>query len=88
MVEPKQNRLCSINDVLPPEMIEKILKLLNFKEKCQAQLICRRWKSIVEKGNLLTKAAGKISFFVIQIPVQYIHTYVQNINIFSYCFLP
>ena len=60
MLEAKKIRLSTINDMLPPEIIEKILKLLNFKEKCQAQLICRRWKIIIEKGNLLIKAAGKI----------------------------
>ena len=60
MLEAKKIRLSTINDMLPPEIIEKILKLLNFKEQCQAQLICRRWKIIIEKGNLLIKAAGKI----------------------------
>ena len=58
-------KLCTtINDLLPSEIIEKILKLLNLKEKCHAQLICRRWKGIIDNGNLLIKAAGKILFFV------------------------
>ena len=80
MVETKQNKLCSINDVLPTEMIEKKLKLLNFKEKRQAQLICRRWKGIIDKGNLLMKAAGKISFFVNRIHVHtyYLFTYIHQ----------
>ena len=60
MPEAKKIKLSTINDVLPPEIIEKILKLLTFTEKCQAQLICRRWKGIIDKGNLLIKAAGKI----------------------------
>ena len=60
MLEAKKIRLSTINDMLPPEIIEKILKLLNFKEKCQAQLICKRWKGIIDNGNLLRKAAGKI----------------------------
>ena len=49
-----------INNKLPPEMLEKILELLNYKEICQAKLICRRWKETIDKGNLLKKVAGKI----------------------------
>ena len=44
---------------LPPEMVEKILVLLNYKEICQAKLVCKRWKGIIDKGNLLKKASGK-----------------------------
>ena len=44
---------------LPPEMVEKILKLLKINEICQAKLICKRWKEIIDKGNILKKAAGK-----------------------------
>ena len=63
MLEAKRIKLSTINDLLPPEMVEKILKLLNFQEKCQAQLICRRWKGVIDNGNLLTRAAGKFQFF-------------------------
>ena len=45
---------------LPPEMVEKILKLLNLTELCQARLICKRWKDIIDKRKLLENAAGKI----------------------------
>ena len=48
-----------INIILPPEMLEKILKLLNFKDICQANLVCRRWNEIIVKGNVLKKASGK-----------------------------
>ena len=41
-------------------MVEKILRLLSTKEICQAKLICRRWKEIIVKGNLVKKASGKI----------------------------
>ena len=60
MTEAKRLKLSTINDTLPPEMIEKILKFLNFNEICQAQLVCRRWKKIIDNGNLLIKASGKI----------------------------
>ena len=65
MPEAKRMKLSAINDILPPEMIEKILLFLDCKEICKAQLICKRWKSIIDKGNLLIKAGGKILFFVI-----------------------
>ena len=48
-----------IENVLPPELIEKILKLLGYKDICQAQLSCRRWREIVGMGNLVNLAKGK-----------------------------
>ena len=61
MAEAKRIRLSVIQDTLPSEMIEKILKLLNIKDLCQAQLICRRWKQIIDNGNLIKKASGRDS---------------------------
>ena len=49
-----------ININLPPEMLEKILRLLNFKDTCQANLVCKRWNEIIVKGNLVKKVAGKM----------------------------
>ena len=60
-VQVKKRILSNVENILPPEMVEKILKLLNFKDICQAKLICRRWKEIIVKGNLLKKASGKIT---------------------------
>ena len=57
MAETKVNHSV-INDILPPEMVEKILKLLNYKEINQAKLICKRWKEIIDNGNLANKASG------------------------------
>ena len=48
--------------MLPPEMLEKVLNFLNYKEICQAKLISRRWKEIIDKGNVLKKVRGKTSF--------------------------
>ena len=58
MEEAKNNSPITLNS-LPPELVEKILKLLTFKEICNVQLICKRWKVIIDKGNLLKKASGK-----------------------------
>ena len=44
---------------LPPEIVEKILRLLNYMDICQAQLICKRWKEIIHRGKLMKKASGK-----------------------------
>ena len=60
-IQTKKRRVSDVENILPPEMVEKILKLLNFKDICQAQLVCKRWKSIIVKGNVLKKASGKTS---------------------------
>ena len=60
-VQTKKRRVSDVENILPPEMVEKILKLLNFKDICQAQLVCKRWKEIVVEGNLVKKASGKTS---------------------------
>ena len=57
--EAKKMELSTIHEILPPEMVEKILKLLNCKDIYQSQLVCRRWKEIIDLGNLLKKALGK-----------------------------
>ena len=59
MGEANKINMSLINNKLPPEMLEKILELLNYKEICHAKLISRRWKEIIDQGNLLKKAAGK-----------------------------
>ena len=59
--QTKKRRVSDVEKILPPEMIEKMLKLLKLKEICQAQLVCKRWKDIIVKGNLVKKVAGKTS---------------------------
>ena len=58
-VQVRKRTLSDVENILPPEMVEKILKLLKLKEICQAQLVCKRWKEIIVKGNLVKKVAGK-----------------------------
>ena len=58
-VQAKKKKLSDVENILPPEMLEKILKLLKLKEICQAQLVCKRWKEIIVEGNLVKKVAGK-----------------------------
>ena len=59
-IQAKKKRLSDVENILPPEMVEKILKLLNFKDICQAQLVCKRWKNIIVQGNLVKKVAGNM----------------------------
>ena len=54
-----------IHEILPPEMVEKILKLLNYSDIYQSQLVCRRWKEIIDMGNLKKKATGKTATFLL-----------------------
>ena len=63
ITESKKMKNALIHDILPPEMVEKILKLLNCKDINQSQLVCRRWKEIIDMGNLKKKATGKTSTF-------------------------
>ena len=58
-VQTKKRRVSDVENILPPEMVEKILKLLKLKEICQAQLVCKRLNDIIVKGNLVKKVAGK-----------------------------
>ena len=60
MSKSKATKLSTIHDILPPEMVEKILKFLNYKDICKAQLVCRKWKDIIDNGNLLKKASGSL----------------------------
>ena len=61
ITESKKMECSLIHEILPPEMVEKILKLLNYKHIYQSQLVCRRWKEIIDMGNLKKKALGKTS---------------------------
>ena len=57
--DSKRMKHSTINEILPPEIVEKIIKLLNVIDIFQAQLICRRWKEIIDNGNLLKKVSGE-----------------------------
>ena len=60
-VQAKKKKLSNVENILPPEVVEKILKLLNFKDICLANSVCRRWNEIIVKGNLMKKASGMTS---------------------------
>ena len=45
----------------------RLFDRLEYEEICQAQLICRKWKEIIDNGNLLKKGSGKIFFKMVRI---------------------
>ena len=57
--QANKRRPSDVENILPPEMLEKILKLLNFKDICQANLVCKKWNEIIVNGKVLKKVAGK-----------------------------
>ena len=70
----RKRSLSDVGNILPPEMVEKILKLLNLKEICQAQLVCKRWKDIIVEGNLVKKASGKtFTILLLFVCLKYCH---------------
>ena len=71
-VQTKKKKLSHVENTLPPEMLEKILKLLNFKDICQAQLVCKRGKEIIVEGNLVKRAEGKTSANLLLLSFWYI----------------
>ena len=73
-VQIRKKRLSDVQNILPPEMLEKILKLLNLKDISRAKLVCRRWNGIIETGNLVKKASGKtFTILLLFVCLKYCH---------------
>ena len=53
--------LPSINQVLPTEMLKKILENLDYKSIHSARQTCKRWKEIIYKIKLVEKYSNKLS---------------------------
>ena len=49
----------SINKVLPPEMLKKILEFLDAKSLSFARQSCKRWKNIIDGFELVKQASSK-----------------------------
>ena len=50
----------TINHVLPPEMLKKILEKLDIKSLCSARQTCKCWNEIIVAFELVEEAASKI----------------------------
>ena len=57
--EEKNNALSSINQVLPTEMLKKILEKLNIESLCLAKQTCMHWRNIIHEFDLVKKASSK-----------------------------
>ena len=63
-----EKMLPSINQVLPTEMLKKILENLDVKSLCSSKQTCKLWKNIIEKFELVKHVSGKVlEMFVILI---------------------
>ena len=51
--QTKTRRVFDVENILPPEMVEKMLKLLKLKEICQAKLVCSNSSSYVHLWRLV-----------------------------------
>ena len=60
MAQAKKIKLSGINHMLPPELLEKILQNLNYKEIYLAQLVCKKWKIVAAKS--ITQSDTKVIF--------------------------
>ena len=49
-----------INELLPVEMLEKILEWLDIKSLVNARLTCKHWKLIIDNYNIMGEALSKI----------------------------
>ena len=56
---PIVNNGSKINEVLPTELLRKILKNLGFKSLVSARQSCKHWKKIIATFELQKKALGK-----------------------------
>ena len=54
-----KDMLPSINQVLPTEMLKKILENLDVKSLCFSKQTCKHWKDIIDEFELVKKASGK-----------------------------
>ena len=58
--EKNKTVFLSINK-LPPEMLKKILGMLDIKSLCFARRTCKHWKQIIDNCNIMEKALSKFS---------------------------
>ena len=59
MAEDKETSLLSVNEVLPTELLKKILENLGIKSLCFAKQTCKHWNEIVDEFELVEKALSK-----------------------------
>ena len=64
----KETSLSSVNEVLPTELLKKILENLGIRSLCFAKQTCKHWNEIVDGFELVEKAISKcLEFFSLSI---------------------
>jgi len=57
--------LSMINKVLPPEMLKKVLEMLDIKSLCYARQTCQHWKLIIDNCNIMKDLLGRITCTIV-----------------------
>ena len=55
----KETSLSSVNEVLPTELLKKILENLGIRSLCFAKQTCKHWNEIVDEFELVEKAISE-----------------------------
>ena len=53
--------ITEINQVLPTEILRKILQRLDIPSLCVARQTCKRWKGVIDGFELVEEACSKYS---------------------------
>ena len=61
--------ICRINQVLPIEILRKVLQYLDFKSLCSAKQVCKQWKEAIDWFALLKEATRKFIDLYLMIDV-------------------
>ena len=59
IAEMPKLEITDINQVLPTEILRKILQRLDIKNLCVAKQTCKRWKEIIDGFELVEEACSK-----------------------------
>ena len=59
IAEMSKLEITEINQVLPTEILRKILQRLNIPSLCVARQTCKRWKEIIDGFELVEEACSK-----------------------------
>ena len=57
----EKSKPAPIHEILPPEIFEKILKILGFKSIKAAQLTCKQWKKFIDDFKLVEAVSCKFN---------------------------
>ena len=55
----EKSKPAPIHEILPPEIFEKILKILGFKSIKAAQHTCKQWKKFIDDFKLVEAVSCK-----------------------------